>query len=137
MDGQDTDRQGPVPESRSSYASMLDQLIEQGAALIVEKERIAANGDCNLSGERYRESGVRAHDFPVARIGDACTVNPRKSELADFRPDTRVSFVPMADLSEHRIIFRAKKEKFLADVSASYTYFADNDVILARVTPCF
>ena len=116
---------------------MLDRLVEQGAALIVEKGKIAANGDYNLSGERYRESGARAHVFPVARIGDVCTINPRKSELADFRPDTRVSFVPMADLSEHRMTFQAKKEKLLAAVSASYTYFADDDVILARVTPCF
>jgi len=27
--------------------------------------------------------------------------------------------------------------KQLSDVSGSYTYFADNDVLLAKVTPCF
>ena len=128
---------GEAEEAQRSRPIMLDSLVEQGAALIVEKDKLAANGDYNLSAERYRESGIGAHIFPLARIGDLCTINPRKSELADLGSDTRVSFVPMADLSEHRITFRAKKEKFLADVSASYTYFADNDVILARVTPCF
>ena len=137
QDGQDKDGKQQVKESRASYAAMVDQLVEQGAALIVEKDKIAANGDYNLSGERYRESRIGAHVFPLARIGDVCTVNPRKRELADLDPDTRVSFVPMADLVEKRMTFQAKKEKCLAEVSASYTYFADDDVILARVTPCF
>ena len=137
QDGQDKDGKQQVQESRASYVAMVDQLVEQGAALIVEKDKIAANGDYNLSGERYRESRIGAHVFPLARIGDVCTINPRKSELADLEPDTRVSFVPMADLVEKRMTFQAKKEKCLAEVSASYTYFADDDVILARVTPCF
>ena len=43
----------------------------------------------------------------------------------------------MADLDEHRIVFRPSEEKQLSEVSASYTYFEDNDVLLAKVTPCF
>jgi len=105
--------------------------------LIVPKEKIAANGDFNLSGERYREGTARSHTFPLVRIGDVCTVNPRKSQLADQNPATGVSFVPMADLNEHRISFWPSDEKQLSDVSASYTYFEDNDVLLAKVTPCF
>ncbi len=38
--------------------------------LIVDKERIAANGDYNLSGERYRENGSHNHNFPVVSLGD-------------------------------------------------------------------
>jgi type I restriction enzyme M protein len=64
-------------------------------------------------------------------------VNPRKSQVANLTPDTRVSFVPMADLNEHRIDFRPSEEKLLSEVSASYTYFENNDVLLAKVTPCF
>ena len=69
MDGQDKDRQRQVQESRTSYASMLDQLIEHGAALIVEKEQLAANGDYNLSGERYRANDERQTSFPGVRLG--------------------------------------------------------------------
>ncbi len=105
--------------------------------LVVEKEKIAANGDYNLSGERYREGTAQNHFFPLLRIGDICTINPRKNQLADMLPDTRVSFVPMADLNEHRIAFRPNEEKRLSEVSDSYTYFEDNDVLLAKVTPCF
>jgi len=63
-------------------------------------------------------------------------LNPRKSQLAQ-KPETRVSFVPMADLNEHRISFQPSDEKLLSEVSASYTYFENNDVLLAKVTPCF
>jgi len=105
--------------------------------LIVPKGQIAANGDYSLSGERYRESVVKAHTFPLVKIGDVCTVNPRKSQLITKDPNILVSFVPMADLNEHSIAFQHIEEKQLSEVSASYTYFEDNDVLLAKVTPCF
>ena len=42
--------------------------------LIVAKEKIAANGDYNLSGERYRESVSRASCFPTVQIGEVCNL---------------------------------------------------------------
>ena len=105
--------------------------------LIVEKAKIASNGDYNLSGERYRENQAKTHTFPLVRLGDVSTINPRKSQLAGLKPETRVSFVPMADINEHRIAFHPSEEKSLSEVSTSYTYFEDNDVLLAKVTPCF
>ena len=120
----------------SSIGSGRDVLSNPNA-LIVPKEKIAANGDYNLSGERYRENESRLHHFPLVRIGDVCTVNPRKSQLNNLSPDTRVSFVPMAHLNEHSIAFAPTDVKILSEVTASYTYFEDNDVLLAKVTPCF
>ncbi|MHB1799699.1 MAG: N-6 DNA methylase [Vulcanimicrobiaceae bacterium] len=38
--------------------------------LVVDKARIAANGDYNLSGERYREGAANNHSFPLISIGD-------------------------------------------------------------------
>ncbi len=38
--------------------------------LIVPKEKIAANGDYNLSGERYREGATSNHSFPLVFLGD-------------------------------------------------------------------
>lgn len=104
---------------------------------IVPRERIAADANCDLSGERYRETGAGASEWPMVPLGECCTINPRKSLLRDIDPTTRVSFVPMSDLEEHSISFRPLQEKVLSDVSSSYTYFADNDVLVARVTPCF
>ncbi|NLV45029.1 MAG: N-6 DNA methylase [Candidatus Hydrogenedentes bacterium] len=40
--------------------------------LIVPKEKIAANGDYNLSGERYRENDARASHYPIVTLGEVC-----------------------------------------------------------------
>ena len=121
-------------ESRAGYA-LDESALTQG--LIVEKEKIAASGEYNLSGERYREYSRINTAFPFFPIGDICAVNPRKSEVSDLPAETKVSFVPMVDIGENRITFVAKDHRSLGDVGASYTYFADNDVLLAKVTPCF
>lgn len=41
-------------------------------AQIVPKEKIAANGDYNLSGERYREGVVSSPSFPSVALGEVC-----------------------------------------------------------------
>ena len=43
---------------------------EPTQGLIVEKGKLAANGEYNLSGERYRETRTRNHEFPMVLIGD-------------------------------------------------------------------
>ena len=58
-----TDR---VAESRAEYTKS-----ESTHGLIAEKEKIAASGEYNLSGERYRENRVRNHAFPLVSIGDS------------------------------------------------------------------
>ena len=119
-----------------SKASTESILALTSTAQIVPKEKVAANGDYNLSGERYREGGAKTNIFPLVKLSEVCTVNPRKSQLAE-KPETRVSFVPMADLNVHCISFQPNDEKQLSEVLASYTYFENNDVLLAKVTPCF
>ena len=56
------------------------------------KEKIAAIGDYNLSGERYRESGASNASFPRVRLGDVCErimdgthFSPKSTERGEFR----------------------------------------------------
>ena len=42
--------------------------------LIVPKEKISANGDYNLSGERYREGDQRTSDYPHVELGDVVEI---------------------------------------------------------------
>jgi type I restriction enzyme M protein len=44
--------------------------LQLGCGLIVAKEKIAANGDYNLSGERYREGVVTASSWPFVPVGN-------------------------------------------------------------------
>jgi restriction endonuclease S subunit len=76
-------------------------------------------------------------DWEMTELGEVCEVNPKKSELKELDGNLKVSFVPMADLNENEISFMPREEKPLAEVIGGYTYFADNDVLFAKVTPCF
>lgn len=76
-------------------------------------------------------------EWPMVAIGEVCVVNPRKSEVADIVGSTVVSFVPMSDVGEHEMFFEPKDTRRLDEVTSSYTYFKDGDVLLAKVTPCF
>ena len=105
--------------------------------LIVLKEKIKANGDYNFSGERYRENGSIKYSFPLVPLKDICEINPSKREALAMPSNTLVSFVPMSDLGEHRITFLPKETRSIGELGTSYTYFADGDVLLAKVTPCF
>lgn len=61
--------------------------------------------------------------------------NPVKSEL-DLSDETEVSFVPMEAVGEYGGL-RLEQTRELADVYNGYTYFANGDVCIAKITPCF
>jgi type I restriction enzyme S subunit len=48
-----------------------------------------------------------------------------------------VSFLPMEDLGIEQKFVQPTKSKPMSTVVGSYTYFADGDVLLAKITPCF
>ena len=104
--------------------------------VIASKTKIAQK-EYGLVGELYKETRVVSEKYTILTIKDVCEINPKKSELGDMPMDTEVSFVPMADIREHSMGFCAKQTKPIADVFSGYTYFGENDVLIAKVTPCF
>jgi type I restriction enzyme S subunit len=72
------------------------------------------------------------------QLSQVCVIRPPKSE-ARKRLDSNapVTFAPMEDLGIDRKYLEASQVKPLSLVSGSYTYFADGDVLLAKITPCF
>ena len=71
-------------------------------------------------------------------IGDVCTIKPPKAEArAKLAEGNEVSFAPMEDLGIGEKYLKPHRTRQLAEVSGSYTYFADGDVLLAKITPCF
>ena len=72
------------------------------------------------------------------RLGEVCEIKPPKKEARDkLKGSDFVTFLPMSDLGVlSKEIITSQKRK-LKDVSGSYTYFAENDVLLAKITPCF
>lgn len=107
------------------------------SALLVSTTRLAENEDYNLSADRYRETAKIHHQWEMVKLQDVCVINPKKSEVSDLDSDTLVSFIPMEDIDEHNIKVTPKRERKIGEVYKGYTYFKDNDVLVAKVTPCF
>ena len=87
--------------------------------------------------ENYRPHIHVDPDWPMVEVAEPCIINPKKSEISAMDGATIVSFVPMSDMGENTMYFKLKDCKYLKDVGASYTYFRNNDVLIAKVTPCF
>ena len=87
--------------------------------------------------DNYRPQITVDPEWPLVAVREVCIVNPKKSEIAALNGATPVSFVPMSDIAEHTMYFEAKDCKSLKEIGSSYTYFKENDVLIAKVTPCF
>lgn len=71
-------------------------------------------------------------------LSEVCEIKPPKSEARErVAANALVSFAPMEDLGIDRKFLNASQMKPLESVVGSYTYFADGDVLLAKITPCF
>jgi type I restriction enzyme S subunit len=71
-------------------------------------------------------------------LGEVCQIKPPKSEARNrLSTDGLVSFLPMEDMGIDEKYVRATQTKPLSAVVGSYTYFAEGDVLLAKITPCF
>ena len=67
------------------------------------------------------------------RINTACIINPRNN----IDDKTEVSFVPMANISEGYANSFVSDSRLWRKVKTGYTHFAENDIGIAKITPCF
>lgn len=71
-------------------------------------------------------------------LAQVCEIKPPKSEARErVAADALVSFAPMEALGIDQKFLNATQVKPLASVVGSYTYFAEGDLLLAKITPCF
>ena len=110
--------------------------IQQKIVAEIEGYQRVIDGSCAVI-ENYRPHIPCNPYWPLVEVEKACVVNPQKSEMPILDGETAVSFVPMSDMGENRMYFVPKEYKKLKEVSSGYTYFQNDDVLIARVTPCF
>ncbi len=84
---------------------------------------------------RFNEMFGDIFENPQSKLEDHTELNPNKrEELLNFNGD--VSFIPMANVSENGKI-NLSINRNIDDVRKGFTFFKDNDVIVAKITPCF
>lgn len=70
----------------------------------------------------------------VVRLGQVVEINP--STKATGSADDLVAFLAMADIGEEGRVVSVQRRP-LAEVQKGYTVFQTDDVLLAKITPCF
>lgn len=100
--------------------------------------------------DRYQKIILGAQDIienysvkiscPFSKLKPLCEVSsfkPSKSEIKHIDVNTEISFVPMAYINEFNTDFEPILTRKIQDVIKGYTYFKENDILLAKITPCF
>jgi len=88
----------------------------------------------------YKGSGVEwlgqiPNHWEIVPIKYLATLNPKKSMLSQDLMFDECSFVPMEKLKFNSLVLDEKK--VIKDVYNGYTYFENEDILVAKVTPCF
>lgn len=72
--------------------------------------------------------------WPRVRLDHVATINPRPPK--DVDETQQVTFVAMASASEDGYLLHSEA-RILSETKKGFTYFDKNDVLLAKITPCF
>ena len=70
----------------------------------------------------------------LKRLGECCILNPRRPNIALCDTD-KGSFIPMPAVSEDGYLVDMTDEEY-GKVKKGFTYFENNDVLFAKITPC-
>ena len=69
------------------------------------------------------------------KLGEVCTINPRRPRM-QRDPSMPTTFVPMSAVNDETGTIVAAEEHPFEQVRKGYTYFEENDVLFAKITPC-
>ena len=83
--------------------------------------------------EMFGELGKDQKGWGLTTLGECCEVNPKRPRNID--EELMVSFVPMPSVSEDGKIDCSNIKPY-KEVRKGFTYFAENDVLFAKITPC-
>lgn len=91
---------------------------------------------------RFKPSGIDwlgdiPENWKVYRLKNLVLINPSKLESEHLRlQNKKVVFLPMERVSENGEVDYSEL-KPISEVWDGYTYFRKNDVVIAKITPCF
>lgn len=123
----------PVPpiEDQKKVAKYLDQKVAKIDEAIAKKNQLI-----NLLEEKRTiiiNNSVQNAKGTRTKIKHVVEIN--STTRKNFKFSDTVSFIPMEAVSENGEI--NLQERKIQDVISGYTYFEENDVVIAKITPCF
>ncbi|WBM74028.1 restriction endonuclease subunit S [Saprospira grandis] len=117
----------PLAEQKAIAAQLdrADKLRQALAQSLKDYDRLLAASFLDMFGKGERKYS----------LADFCEINPKKSEVKGLDENLEVSFLPMGAVSEKGEI-DLSTNKTIGEVYKGFTYFKEEDVLFAKITPC-
>ena len=127
-----------LPEIPMEEQQHISQIIDKIKAIIVIRQQQLQKLD-ELVKARFVElfgmPGTDDFGWGLVPLGSTCNINPKKSYDSRLVSGVEVSFVPMPAVTERGGIDTTSIKEY-DEVKTGFTYFAENDVLFAKITPC-
>ena len=126
----------PLPdvETQQKIADVLDKaqfLIDKRKEQIKECERLIESLFYDMFGNPFEKQG----GFRWSKLGEVAEINPSKREISEKDFSEEVSFIPMENVGVNGEI-ETNQIRRIEEVYKGFTYFAEGDVLFAKITPC-
>jgi type I restriction enzyme, S subunit len=121
----------------SKKEKLIELLEEERTGIINHAVTKGINPDVPMKDSGIEWLGEMPAHWEVKRLKHVANINPTKSIVNyDKFSEEEVVFLPMEKVSEDGSINQELKRK-ISDVSSGFTYFEKDDIIIAKITPCF
>ena len=116
---------------------IVEKLDKVEKLIVLRKEQLAKLDQLVKSRfiELFGMPGADDFGWGLMPLGSICYINPKKGQDPRLSSGVEVSFVPMPAVTERGEI-DATAVKEYDEVKTGFTYFAENDVLFAKITPC-
>ena len=136
MDPSGIDWSGDIPEHSQTTVSARPDRGEHHQDRRRDRRASKGAGGITTVAQKVRAAyGDLPEGWTRRRLRFDVRLNPKKSSL-DMEPDELVSFIPMDAVGEYGGLDLDDVRK-LENVYSGYTYFAEGDLCIAKITPCF
>ena len=127
-----------VPVLSIAEQKEIADVLDKVTALINYRKDQIANLESLVKSRFIELFGLPGSDekgWGMIALGSVCQVNPKKGQDKRVTSGLEISFVPMPAVSESGEIDPSEVRVYDA-VKTGFTYFAENDVLFAKITPC-
>lgn len=122
----------PQDDNDEPASVLLEKIAAEKAQLIKEKKIKKTKADSEVSeDEKFFEL---PNSWQWTRLNLITEINPRNTDVDD---KTKASFVPMTLITTSYDGVHDSESRPWSEIKKGYTHFANGDIAIAKITPCF
>ncbi|MCH5323239.1 MAG: restriction endonuclease subunit S [Helicobacter sp.] len=88
-----------------------------------------------IDSEPFKKSNLNTNTkLTYIKLSQIANINPSKLEISNLDKNIQVTFLSMQNLGNG--VINDKESGTIKDFESGYTYFSENDILIAKITPC-